>query len=62
MVVLKLDRHTCLPVVRSLLVRRRNLVLRRVGGRHSGIVHGRVVCGSIMASLGLLLRAVVADS
>jgi hypothetical protein len=62
LVVLKLDRRTCLPVVRSLLIRRRNLVLGRVRGRYSGIVHGRVVCCSIMASLCLLLRAVVANS
>jgi hypothetical protein len=59
--VLKLDRHSCLPMVRSLLIRRRDLVLRRVCSRYGGIVHGRVVRCGIVASLSLFLRAMVAN-
>lgn len=60
--VLKLDRCSCLRIVRSVLfIRQRILILRRVGGRYSGIVHGGVMCCSVIASLSLLLCAVIAD-
>lgn len=56
MVVLKLDRRSGLRIVRSVL-----LVLRRVCGRHGWIVHGWVVSRSVVTSLSLLLRSVIAN-
>lgn len=62
MILLKLDRRSSLPMIRSLMIRRRNLIRRRwVGGRYGGVVDGGIVCCSIVASLGLLLCAMVAN-